>query len=378
MSLIWPATEQDIVTDQPRLHAFVLGVGDYPHLNGGIGPLAADPLGLSQITTPRYTAPAIVDWLLRTYRNPACPLGSVEMLVSPQTQIDLPGGAQTSVVSATMSNIRQAFAAWHSRCNLHADNIAFFYFCGHGLSKGGQFLLPADFGNPALTKRWENCIDFDGLRVGMRSCAAQTQLYFIDACRETPFGLLTQLNVQGDPLIDTASFSDTVRCSAAYYATAQGLKAYGPANGPTYFGQAVLSCLNGVAGMNKQGKWIVDSYSMGNALGQVMAQLARRHNLPLTCHPDVSGMARIHEAQTPRVIAAIECTSEVANIAAEIELKNGAVQIQSGLGQARPLIEEVDAGDWNITIRFPGGQFPSPLVQRYILMPPVFEGVPVP
>lgn len=379
MSLIWPSAGQDVVSDKPRLHAFVIGVGDYPHLNGGIvGSLALDPLGLSQVTTPRFTAPAIAKWLLRDYKNAQCPLGSLEVLVSPGGQIALPGGGQADAQRATMTNVEQSFAAWQARCSKHADNIALFYFCGHGLHKGEQFLLPEDFGNPRLPKRWKNCINFDGMRVGMRRCPAQTQLFFVDACRETPFGMLTQLTVEGDPLIDGAGVDDTVGCSAAYYATAQGKQAYGPANGVTFFGEAVLSCLNGVAGLNKLGKWIVDSYSLGNALGQVMAQMARRHRLPLTCNPDVTGMARIHEAKAPRVMVSVECTSEAANLAAEIALRRGAVQFLCGPGQPKPMVEEVEAGDWDVDVRFPGGQFPATPPRSYTLMPPVFEGVPVP
>src|SRR5262249_20412560 len=83
MSLIWPATEADIVTNAPRLHALVIAVANYPHLNGGGGAPALEPLGLSQITTPRYTGLAIADWLLTRYQNLNCRLGSVEVLLSP-------------------------------------------------------------------------------------------------------------------------------------------------------------------------------------------------------------------------------------------------------------------------------------------------------
>lgn len=376
MSLIWPSAEHQIVTDKPRLHAFVIGVGDYPHLNGGSGLLAADPLGLSQVTTPRYTAPAIAKWLLTKYNNAACELGSVEMLVSPSAPIAAPGGPMQAE-AATKTNIDAAFARWVNRCSARSDNVAFFYFCGHGIAKTAQYLLPEDFGDPSVPNRWKNCIDFDGMRSGMRKCAAQTQLFFVDACRETPFGMLTQTNVSGDSLI-TADYSDTVNCSSAYYATTQGRPAYGPDDDVTYFGQAVLSCLNGVAAMRKNGKWVVDTFSLSNALGQAMTQLARRYKLPLSCNPDPSGMARIHEPDAPRVIAAIECTSEIASNAAEIVISQGGVIVQSIPGQPKPVIEEVAAGDWVIQVRFPGGEFPSPPPWEEPFVPPVFEGVPVP
>jgi len=352
-------------------------VGDYPHLNGGAGSPALDPLGLTQVTTPRFTAPVIADWLMSGYSNPACPLGSLEVLVSPTAKIPLPGGGSAKAHPATMTEIKRAFATWEKRCSTQPDNIAFFYFCGHGLLKTEQFLLPEDFGDPGLPNQWENCIDFDGMRLGMRRCKAQTQIFFVDACRETPFGMLTQTNVSGDELI-SASITDTVTCSAVYYATTQGRQAYGPDNDVTYFGQAVLCCLKGVAGLNKGGKWVVDTYSLGNGLGQVMAQLKRRHKLPLACNPNVSGMAHIHEAATPRVIAAVECSSQAANKVSEIILSRGATLIQSLVGQAKPIIEEVDAGDWLIEVRFPGGQFPGSPPQQHTFLPPVFEGVPVP
>jgi hypothetical protein len=377
MTLIWPAAEHEVVKDKPRLHAFIIGVGDYPHLNGGDPTkLAADPLGLSQVTTPRYTAPAIAKWLFTSYNNPTCPLGSVEVLVSPSASVFAPGG-DVQVESATKQHIKDAFGRWEKRCSAQSDDIALFYFCGHGLSKTDQFLLPEDFGNPQLPNQWENCFNFSGMRVGMRKCAAQTQLFFIDACRETPFGMLTSVNVSGDPLI-AASIFDTVKCSAAYYATGEGKQAFGPDKDVTYFGTALLSCLNGVAALNKMGKWVVDTYSLSNAIGQVMAQLARRSKQPLSCNPDPTGMARIHEPNGPRVFASVECTSDAANNVAQIMLNQGAITIRSEVGQPKPIIEEVDAGDWAIVVNFPGGEFAPLPEKQYKFMPPVFEGVPIP
>ncbi len=375
MSLIWPANEAAIVTNAPRLHAFVIAVAQYPHLNGGAGAPALEPLGLSQVSTPRYTGHAIVDWLLNRYQNPACPLGSVEFLLSPGELTPSPGGP-VAATPATMANIEAAFALWKARCGSQADNIAWFYFCGHGVSKDAQYLLPEDYGDPAVFQ-WKNNIDFDGLRVGMRSCAAQTQLFFVDACRETSLALLTNLNVSGTPLTG-AGFTDSVNCSAAYYATTPGRLAYGPDTDVTYFGQALLSCLNGVGAIKKGPKWVVDTYSLGNALGQTMTQLARRYKQPLSCNPDPSGMGRINEVAGPRVIAAVSCTSEVANNAADITITRGARSLHSAPGQPKPVVEEVEAGDWRIAVTFPGNQFASPAPEDYTFLPPVFEGVEVP
>ncbi len=272
-----------------------------------------------------------------------------------------------------------SFAAWLKRCNSRPENAALFYFCGHGLSKVAQYLLPEDFGDPNVADIWKKCIDFNGLRIGMRKCRAQTQLFFVDACRETPFGMLAQMNARGEPLI-SATFNDpAVPCSAAYYATTDGRQAYGPDDGPTYFSHALLCCLNGVGAVKrKTGKWMVDTYSLGNALGQTMAQYARRYNLPLSCNPDPGGMAAIHEASTPRVVVAIECSSAQASDVADIKIVNGATMLHSPPGSMKPMVEDVAAGNWTVAVSFPGGQFVTPGPAQYVFMPPVFEGVAVP
>ena len=74
MTLLWPQNLGAVVTDQPRLHALVIGVANYPHLIGGKpDELAADPLGLSQITTPDPTVRRIARWLIDDFKNDACP-----------------------------------------------------------------------------------------------------------------------------------------------------------------------------------------------------------------------------------------------------------------------------------------------------------------
>ena len=379
MSLIWPASEADVVTGAPRLHALVIGVGDYPHLNGGSSKdLAADPLGLNQITTPRFTAPAIATWLKDSYKNSACEIGSLEVVISPSAPALTTAGAPVAE-AATMANVKAAVTRWFKRCTTQANNIAFFYFCGHGLAKVDQYLLPEDFGDPGPLDRWQNCIDFGGLRSGMGLCKAQTQLFFVDACRETPFALLSQLKVKGDPIITGETVDDTVSCSAVFYAAGQGRQAFGPDDDITYFGRAVLACLKGVAAEKKKGsKWVVSTGNLGKVLLETMAVLAKRYRLPLTCDPQPMALARINEPPTGMALAALECTSEDANNAAEIRLENGAHTFKSLPGEPKPLVQEVEIGTWTITVTFPGGGFPSLGPAPFELRPGVFDELEVP
>lgn len=123
---------------------------------------------------------------------------------------------------------------------------------------------------------------------------------------------------------------------------------------------------------------MVDSYQLASALGHSMAVLARRHRLALTCTSDAQGLAQIHEPVTGRVLAVLECTTESANSAADIRLENGVESFQSSPGELKPLVEEVEAGVWTITVTFPDGTLPPAGPASYQLTPPVFDELEVP
>jgi hypothetical protein len=372
MTLIYPAKLEDIVDNEPRLHALVIGVSSYPHLNDGTGPAAQDALGLGQLSTPRYTALAVADWLIKHYQQSAKPLGSVELLYSADNKNNGPAADE-----ATCANIIQAFNRWVQRCSKHPDNLAFFYFCGHGLHKDEQFLLPEDFGDPGVANRWQNAINFDATRVGMRACKAQTQIFFVDACRDTPFGMLDQLNVSGQILV-SASVSDPVKKTAAFYATSVGEQAFGPSDDVTYFGQAVIQCLNGLAAVNSMGKWTVNTWSLSKSLGEVMDHFAEKFGRQLDCNSDVSGLGVIHEPACAKVIAQIGCTSLAATRQAEIELRRNGTSHKAALTDAKPLIQEVEPGEWEVVVTFPMNDYPNQAPVRCVLIPAVFHGVNVP
>jgi hypothetical protein len=376
MTLLFPDDAAKIV-DKPRLHAIVIGVADYPHLNGGAGPAAADPLNLGQVTTPRHTALEIVRWLMEGYRNAETPLGSVELVLSPSEPVKNSAGLPVNVETATFQHIDEAFTRWVGRCSANKANIAFFYFCGHGLAKDEQFILPEDFKNPAILDTWRNCINFDATRVGMRSCKAQTQVFFVDACRETPFGMLTDVDVEGRKLISSA-VGDSVKCSATYYATTEGKQAFGPEKEVTYFGRAVVHCFKGLAASNSAGKWAVDTYSLAKSLGEVMRHYAEIYSEPLDCNPNVVGLGKIHEPPHGMVIARIKCSTAEATAAAEIEMRRLGVSHKVGVNDKKPLIKEVEPGDWQIIVTFPAGEFQAPPPMNHQLSPALFEGVEFP
>ncbi len=299
----------------------MIGVGDYPHLMGGAAHPAVTNFGLQQLTTTRLTAIRVAEWLAADHRHPASPLGSIELSLSPAEQLTRADNSQVAIEVSTKNNIKQAFDRWWARCHALAGNIAFFYFAGHGISTASQYLLASDFGKPTVPDLWAHCIDFDGMRVGMRANAANTQLFFVDACREKPIDALVQQNPHGDPLCSSSIF-DQVAASAAYYAAADGRQAYGPATDITFFSTAVLEALAGAGALRKNGTWVVDTFSLGYAIAEIVASLATEHTQPLTCNPDPDGAAAaVHFPPAAIVRVTIGCHTDQANKEVEIRLQ---------------------------------------------------------
>src|SRR5262245_11586921 len=126
----------------PGVHVLAIGVGRYPHLIGGTGPLANNPLGLAQLSSPPVSVKAVLDWFLATqvpagkigFTNPQTSLASVEGLASSDAPVSVasPDG-MVQLESASRQNIQDAFERWLAQLTSDDANIGVFYFCGHGI-----------------------------------------------------------------------------------------------------------------------------------------------------------------------------------------------------------------------------------------------------
>jgi caspase domain-containing protein len=369
MSLYWPLTEGEIVTTTPRLHALIIGVGEYDHLGLGVPKPATFLSGLALLTTTPLSARRVARWLESDYRNDDCPVGSIELLLSPAETVQRTNGSQAPIDKATMANITTSFKDWFMRCNSGQGNIAFLYFAGHGISTIRQFLLPADFGNPDLPDDWENCIDFTGLQVGMAKCKAKTQLFFVDACRDAPVAALVQQNPHGKPLV-TSSFQDKVDLSAAYFASSEGRKAFGRDGEETFFCKALIMCLEGVAARKAGPQWRIDAASLSSALVSVVEALAANEDLPLTCACFVQKPAPLHFPAGGSVVVMVDCTPEQASAESSISVEQGATVLTSPAGERRPWLGRVNAGSAKIEVTF--ASF-LPEIKEDQMAPPTYE-----
>ena len=265
--------------DDPKTHAFVVGVGKYTHLSGGKH-VIQENLGLGQLTSPPISARAFADWLVEELDNTNAPLGSVEMLVSPAGRYRSPQGvADVEVEAATMANVKQAFTRWKGSCNTHEGNVAIFYFCGHGVKKAGLALLLEDFGsNP--DRLFENAIDFEATHEGMMStCKAHIQCFFADACRQVPYRLL-EMEVEATALCDRMFRRHLPADAPRFYATPPNNSAYGLAEEATFYTKALLQALRGTGSIRLRGKWRVTTGRLHEGIREAMRIAQRRHQAP--------------------------------------------------------------------------------------------------
>ena len=370
MALVFPDTRGNT----PSTHALVIGVGGYRHLRGGADErqqVIEQNVGkLNQLTSPPRSAVAFAQHLLDAKNNLRSPLGSIELLISPAPEDLDPIPAHMSAGLPTMANIRTAYAAWRERCNRHKDNIAIFYFCGHGLEKTQQYLLAEDFGADPLNP-WLGAFAFNSTRLAFHACLAETQCFFIDACRNiTPAMLRTQPNppeleiVRDD--ISNCAFNLTMKASA------RNESALGPKRDTSYFTQALLKALRGAVASQGATGWNVETGQISAHITEILRTIKKSEGFTQRCPCEVIGntvLLRILE--TPKVNLNLACLPEDANQYVQLVFgRLGGTQIKFPAHQGAPWALYVDAGYYVAEANFQEGGFGNTKREIFVCPPP--------
>jgi hypothetical protein len=254
-------------------HALVIGVGEYPWLDGGTKQRFAHYEGMGQLSSPPESARAVARWLLSPngYRNPACSLASLDLLISDAVtdRFLLPNGTTTAIQRARFDDMYSACDTWFQRGD-HADDLLIFFYCGHGIARGlNMTLLPEDYGSlqQPPQKSLGLAIDFDGLYLGMDSCAARNQIFFVDACRVASGLLMRTHNYSGDPVIPgLAQISSPPRNAPIYYGAVPGDTAFGRPGKPSFFTEALLKAFRGAGADDITGSWALQTDTLGRGI----------------------------------------------------------------------------------------------------------------
>lgn len=265
----------------PGMHALIIGVGGYAHLEGGSGKEIDDPLrygNLGQLTSPPRSALTFANWLRDSNHDRwKAPLATIEVLISPAPSDPDPDGSGLTFPDATIDGIQTAFDAWTRRCGSNADNVAVFYFCGHGLQSEEQILLASDFGR--YSNHFRGAFAFDSTREGFLQCSPSTQCFFVDACREVTFGVVENLGgTTAQPLIKPQA-SKRRRCEhdLTIQSVAPFESAFAPRDDVSYFTSALIDALQGgAASTDDYGDWVIQTYGVTSCIDELLRTVSGR------------------------------------------------------------------------------------------------------
>ncbi|WP_435643031.1 caspase family protein [Streptomyces sp. H49] len=219
----------------------------------------------AQLTAPPVSATAMCEALLGPLgARPELPLGSLEVLISAEEPVRLVGDdGSTEIAPAVMREVEAAFERWYVRCNGQAENVALFYFCGHGvqIGQGSHGLLLQDTGE-SLVSYFRNAVDLDRTLLGMEENAAEKQLFFVDACRSMPSSLGEGARLDATALKSSDGLSRS-RDRLVLRSTAATADAYARLKSPSLFTRAVLRALSMPREPRKGSRWEVTTETIG-------------------------------------------------------------------------------------------------------------------
>lgn len=297
-------------------HVLLIGVGRYPHLRGGTPPAFAMPMSMGQLGSPPESARQMAEWFMDSvngFHNPERPLRSLEILCSAKAPLSMPGEGGTKLIDgARKPAVKLAIDEWMVRAGRNPENMAVFYFCGHGLAFGEaeNSLLLEDFGGDS-NNPLSDAIAFDSMRLGiMRRCAAKYQVHLIDACRSPPtrdFLDTYGSNETGDPLV-AAGLSRKLRGKVApvYFAAGLASPAYGVPGQASLFTQGLLQSMRGPASRDKDDRWEVQVPALAEGINKCVASMAFQSQ-PQYCQPRDTGQeVTLHRLRgAPEVIVKV-------------------------------------------------------------------------
>jgi len=272
---------------KPGLHAFIVGMSDYPHL------LEPDPnnpdnsaphFGLRKLASPALSACRIARALSLWSPTLTVRLATVRLLLAASPEEHLADHSLAKGAGRpSWDNFAAAAARWREDVASHPDNIAVFYFGGHGAQQRvpNLVLLLEGFGD-GVGGYLNHGVDAHRLMRGMVASKAhptmgRRQLFMFDACRFTPPAMVAQeVEKVRDiwPPVDTDK--DDRNCTVLY-ATAPGRLSYGIRGRTSLFARAFIRAINrqgaqedrGIIGTNAR-TWSVCATSLAASINELV------------------------------------------------------------------------------------------------------------
>jgi Caspase domain len=367
-------------------HVLAIGVGHYAHLIDGAGPLAANPLGLAQLTSPPISAKAFIDWCLAPVlggsgvglTNPNSPLLSLEALVSSDTPliVSTPGGV-ISIEAATRNNIQTAFESWLARLKENDANIGVFYFCGHGVMVADHYLLAEDFGRSAA-QPWERAFDVSNTVRAVEREVKGALYFFIDACREISRSVALTLGANPTALQAVDLTKPVARLSTSVIeATGEGKLAFAVEGRVSRFTEALMTSLSGYCGTKSAGSptWDVDGETIAASVRKLLENGNKTSNRRQVSAQAISGesVPLLKTSAAPKVKVELDLLPLDMRAIAKLYLQPSKGSVLEHDGAKGVFQTEVPRGFYGVGAKPNGGNaFVEVFLDDQEIFPPLF------
>jgi hypothetical protein len=383
--------QRDVLGDRPGLHAFIVGVSAYTNLPKGDQAGTPEGMGLKQLKSAAISAHKVYSWLVDHHQNMQVPLATCRLLLSPSNEeLNAEPSLNGLAKDASLDNFLLAAKEWRQDAASDLDNMTFFYFAGHGAQQTSDdaVLILEDFGD-GLGGPLKNSVDLGNIFKGMAWSddfphMAQTQLYFVDACRE-----FLKAFRDFEPDDTTQVFrvplgGEDRRCAPIYYSSVPGTKAYAQVGEQSLFSEALLTCMNNDAGdfreFSEGDKWCVSVFSLSEALSTIVSNL----NITRGADQEIVQGGHIKEKiihyldQAPTVNVSLEVEPQEAVNRVRFEILDETGQLLSIVPHPMPSNPYRDtwaAGFYTIsaTVQPPDPRFIDRPGRVRPVMPPIYE-----
>ncbi len=352
--------------DKPATHVLVIGTSAYKHFDGGGAESnKAELFGMEQLTAAARSASEFAAWVLNEFSNPRVPLGSLRVLLSPGKNESIHNDIAAKLsgdFSSTISNVKKEIVAFRKACNTFKENLALVYVAGHGvqLTKTGAIVLLHDCGSDDHATLLEGAIDMAGVHAGFNHPdTAQTQFWFVDACRQKPAMAARFETLAGAFTLD--ELPGIAESNPMFLAATTDTIAYARQNGITLFNEALLWGLRGgIAAAPDEAfskKWHVSALELVKRLVPRVKSLAQAEGATQTADPaGRQNDAMLHEyPTTPQVDLRVMLAPAAAVPVSTGSLRHGQLGMIVDNYNAWPLQRKVDAGIYEISIKATNG-----------------------
>ena len=256
-----------------------------------------DDYGMKQLKSPAWSVLKLARWLQEAANQQGLPkpLGSIRLLIAPSTEEwakirEVDASLVGSADHCCFENVKNALWDWRADCARNSENVAWFYFAGHGVQASDPSLMLLSHYNQRRSALLDEALSLQNVMDGMRVTGnfrdmAHTQHFVVDACRMwlDPKTALTSgaarkvwNSEEGRSEVDLREVA-TLLGSLGIPGSDTS---YGNEDG-TLLSQALLQCLKGGAAQliddrEFNSNWQVKNYRLIEIVSQLVLELSKR------------------------------------------------------------------------------------------------------